>query len=94
MVIAFVGGVVLGVFFFGGLYWTVRQFERARNPALLMIASLVVRMLILLIGFYYLMDGDYRNLLTALVGLLLVRFVMIMNTKKKIHPPDTNQRKE
>ncbi len=77
MILGFIGGSVLGILFFGGLYWSVNQLPKAKHPGLLMTASLMVRMAILLTGLYFLMAGDIKNLLAAVAGVMLVKFAMI-----------------
>lgn len=85
MILAFVGGIFLGIFFFGGLYFTIEKMQKIKHPALFMVLSLLIRMAILLLGFYLLMNSQYQNLLAALVGVLISRFILIRklgNTKE------------
>lgn len=85
MIIAFLGGILLGIFFFGGLYFTVERIQQVKHPVLFMVLSLLIRLAILLLGFYLLMDSRYQNLLAALAGVLLSRFFLIRkfgHTKK------------
>ncbi|NLB20334.1 MAG: ATP synthase subunit I [Clostridium sp.] len=77
MILAFIGGILLGIFFFGGLYLTVERMQKVKHPALFMIFSLLLRMAILLLGFFLLMNNQYQNLLAALVGVIVSRFFLI-----------------
>ncbi len=90
MVVGFFGGVVLGFVFFGGLYWSVNQLPRVKYPGLLMAASMLVRMAVLLTGLYFLMAGNIKNLLAAVVGVMLVKFVMIARVRQ--NPPVPKER--
>ncbi|MDW7671748.1 MAG: ATP synthase subunit I [Bacillota bacterium] len=83
----FFGGVVLGLVFFGGLYWSVQQLPTVKHPGLLMMASLLVRMAVLLTGLYFLMAGEIKNLLAAVVGVMLMKFVMIARVREKPAAP-------
>ena len=83
MVVGFFGGFVLGLVFFGGLYWTIQQLPTVRHPSLLMAASMLVRMAVLLAGLYFLMAGGIKNLLAAVVGVMLVKVVMIARVRPK-----------
>lgn len=83
MIIAFIGGIFLGIFFFGGLYLTVEKMQKVKHPAIFMILSLLLRMAILLLGFYLLMNSNYQNLLVALVGVLISRFILIKKLGNK-----------
>lgn len=82
MLIAFMVGVILGVVFFGGLQWTIARLAKVKYPTVFFMASLLIRMFILLCGFYLLKDGSYFNLPLALLGVFLVRIVMVSNAKK------------
>lgn len=42
---AVIVGVILGLFYFGGLWWTVRRVMHSRRPGLLIFASFLVRLL-------------------------------------------------
>jgi F1F0 ATPase subunit 2 len=74
--IAVLAGLALGLFYFGGLWLTVRRITCSKRPALLMLASFVVRLLVTLCGFYLVMDGRWERLLACLSGFLVTRFVL------------------
>ena len=65
VILAFVTGVLLGTFFFGGLWWTIQKGVSSKQPALLFSFSLVLRTIIALAGFYFVSRGDWRRLLAA-----------------------------
>ncbi len=52
LAISCVAGVALGVFFFGGLWLTVRKGVSSRRPALWFLGSMLVRIGATLAGFY------------------------------------------
>ncbi|HEY5281251.1 MAG TPA: ATP synthase subunit I, partial [Polyangia bacterium] len=52
MALAWVLGAVLGVVFFGGLWWTVRKSLYSKRPALWIFGSLLLRIGIVAVGFY------------------------------------------
>jgi F1F0 ATPase subunit 2 len=66
-------GVALGVIFFGGLWWTVRIGLGSKVPAMWFLGSLGLRMTIALSGFYFVLQGDWRNCLACLLGFLSAR---------------------
>jgi|GEM_PF-877080 len=51
--IAAVVGVVLGLVFYGGLYWTVSRGLVSKRPALWFLFSLLARVSIVIAGFYF-----------------------------------------
>ena len=69
-------GVLLGVMFFGGLWWTVRKSVSFRQPALFFFCSLLLRMSIALAGFYFVSGGHWERLLVCLVGFVLARLMV------------------
>jgi len=66
-------GFLLGLLFFGGLWWTVQNIAGSSRPSLLLIASFLVRTAALLAGFYFLLLAGWQYLLAALAGFLLAR---------------------
>lgn len=53
LAIAAVVGVVLGLIFYGGLYWTVSRGLVSKHPALWFLFSLLARVSIVIAGFYF-----------------------------------------
>jgi F1F0 ATPase subunit 2 len=77
LALPFVVGIALGLFFFGGLWWTVQRIPTAEFPGALALGSMVIRTLITVAGFYWIMDGSWERLLAAAAGFLLARVVMV-----------------
>ena len=73
---ALVAGVLLGTFFFGGLWWTVRRGVSSKRVALWFLGSLLLRMCIVLAGFYFVLGGDWKRLLVGLLGFIIARVVV------------------
>ena len=74
-------GFLLGLVFFGGLWWTVQRITGNTRPAPLLIASFLVRTAALLAGFYLLLTAGWQYLLAAMAGFLLARAVLIRRYK-------------
>ncbi len=81
LVFSCVAGVVLGIFFFGGLWWTVRKAVTAKIPALWFLGSMLLRTGVVLIGFYFVMGDDWKRLLVGLLGFIVARLVVIRHTR-------------
>ncbi len=75
-------GIILGIIFFGGLYLTVKKINQVKNPSVLFISSFIIRIALLLGGLYYISKKGYLGVLFALVGIILVKFVMIFIINK------------
>lgn len=81
-------GIILGVLFFGGLWLTVRKLSSLKNPTLWYFASYLVRMAVVMTGFYFLTQGDWRRLLPVLGGFLIARFLIARLTKNGLTTPN------
>jgi F1F0 ATPase subunit 2 len=79
--LAALSGIVLGVVFFGGLWWTVRRGMLSTAPALWFSGSLLIRTAAALGGFYFVSQGEWQRLSACLLGFLLARFVIIRKTR-------------
>ncbi len=73
LVLAGIAGGALGIFFFGGLWWTVRKTLASGRPALWVFGSLLLRMGVTLVGFYWVSGGDWQRMLACLVGFVVAR---------------------
>ena len=82
---ALLGGLALGAFFFVGLWWTVRRGVIAAQPAAVFLGSMVVRTLVVMLGFYYLSRGDWRNVAGSLTGFVIARFLVTRNARFSPH---------
>jgi len=71
--LVFTGGLLLGAFFFGGLWWTVRRGLSAQQPALWFFPSLLLRMGAAVTVFFCLGRDDWRRWLLCLLGFLIAR---------------------
>jgi F1F0 ATPase subunit 2 len=75
--LALISGIGLGVFYFGGLWWTVQRIPSARHPALLSLGSFFARLAAVLVGFYFLTDGHWTRLLIGMAGFLTARIILV-----------------
>jgi len=81
LILASLAGILLGAFFFGGLWWTVRKGLSSQQSALWFSGSLLLRTGIALSGFYFVSNGEWSKLLACLLGFLLARFGVIRFTR-------------
>lgn len=75
-------GFVLGVLFFGGLWFTVKKSVSVKNPVLWIFGSFIVRMGIVLLGFYYLIQFGWHAMFLGLFGLIMARFITMYFIRK------------
>ncbi len=81
---AFVSGLMLGVVFFGGLWWTVRKSLVSSRPGLWFFFSLLLRMSSALAGFYFTGHEHWQKLIMCLLGFLVVRFISAQRARAAI----------
>ena len=77
-------GIMLGMIFFGGLWWTVYKAAVSKSPAVLFFCSLLVRTSIVLAGFYFTGHGHWERFLICLLGFIMARFIVAWLTRKRI----------
>ena len=70
------GGMLLGVMFFGGLWWTVQKGLSLKQSPLWFSISLLLRLGITLVGFYFVAGADWKRLLACLAGFFIVRIIV------------------
>ncbi len=82
LVCAWLAGGMLGSIFFGGLWWTVHKGISSPSPALWFLGSLLVRMSVVLAGFYWVGRNDWERLVACLFGLILARWIVTYLTRR------------
>ncbi len=81
LLLAWMAGGVLGALFFGGLWWTVRRLVSAKQPALWVFGSLLLRTSVALAGFYVVSGRDLDRLLLCLLGFVMARLLVTRLTR-------------
>jgi F1F0 ATPase subunit 2 len=86
--LAGLAGGLLGAIFFGGLWWTVRKGVLSPRPALWFFGSGLLRMSIVLAGFYFVSGGQWKRLVACLVGFVIARVVVTWLTRSSGDTPN------
>jgi F1F0 ATPase subunit 2 len=81
LVAAWAAGGVIGVMFFGGLWWTVHRGVSSGQPALWFLGSLLLRMSVTLAGFYLVSGADWQRLVLCLLGFVMARLAVTRLTR-------------
>lgn len=83
-------GVLLGLVFFWGLWSTVKAFDRSRQPALVLMVSFLMRISVVLVGFYFIARyAGWPHVLIAMCGFILSR--MFISQRLKHHYTTRNR---
>ena len=83
IILTFISGFILGLFFFGGLWWTTKRALLSKMPALWFLTSLFVRLGTVIIAFYYLSRGHWERALVCLLGFIIARTIIMRITQVK-----------
>jgi F1F0 ATPase subunit 2 len=81
-------GLLLGAFFFAGLWWTVIKGVTSERPALWFFGSMLLRMSVTLGGFYLVCRDSWQRWLCCLTGFVVARAVVQLTLPRETaHAP-------
>ena len=80
-------GFLLGLFFYGGLWWTTKKGVHSKSPALWFLGSLIIRLGIAITAFYFISSDHWERILLCLLGFIVARIIIMRVTKQ----PQSNQ---
>ena len=81
-----VAGLLLGAFFFGGLWWTVRKGVKSERVVLWFFGSMLLRTGVIMLGFYLLLGDSWQRMLAGLFGFFIARLIVIRLTREVEQP--------
>jgi len=70
-------GLLLGLFYYGGLWLILRRLEQLKYPAVWLGLSLLIRTLTVVFVIYLLFSDSWKQLLIVLLGMLITRFLLV-----------------
>jgi F1F0 ATPase subunit 2 len=76
LAITMMSGSILGVFYFGGLWLTLRHLPGSQQPALLALSGFLVRSLVCLFVFYLISSNGWVGTVSCLAGFTLAKLAM------------------
>ena len=79
--LALVWGLALGLFYFGGLWWTLRIFTKKARPRLWFGLSFLIRTFVVMLFFWITVEKDIIAFFITFVGFFLMRFFLGTRTK-------------
>ena len=91
LAVACLAGIAIGIFFFGGLWWTLREVLGSKAPALWLLGSLMVRVTGALAGFYLVSGQRWERLLACLLGFVMGRLVVTRFSRVASRPISVGQ---
>jgi F1F0 ATPase subunit 2 len=90
LLVAFFVGMGAGLFYFGGLWWTVRRLPTARQPAFLTFGSFLLRTGVSLVAFYFASGGHWERILASLLGFMIMRGFLVRRMRSSPAKVTTN----
>lgn len=87
--LAAVGGALLGLFYYAGLWFTLRRLPEQAHPALWVFGSFALRLAVSMAGFYFILGPD-RNLPrlgVALLAFIVARVLLTRRLRPVTEPP-------
>lgn len=78
LILAACGGAALAIFYFVGLWWTIRCLPQSRHPIATYFASLVARLAVTLFALGLLIvSTSWQTIAAGLCGFMLVRLLLV-----------------
>lgn len=78
-------GMGLGLFYYGGLWLILRGLPQLKHPEIWVSLSLMLRLFAVLLVMYLLFADSWQQLLSAVLGMLIGRIVLVQRIKPKSH---------
>ncbi len=77
-IISLSAGIALGIFYFLGLWLTLRQLPHTQQPVLLTMGSFFIRMAVCLFSFYLVVRiANLEGLAWSLAGFISMKFMLV-----------------
>lgn len=80
---ALMAGVGIGLFYFGGLWWTLKRLPGHSYPALWVLGSFLSRAGLSVTVLYWTTGGKWDQVTASLAGFILVRTVIVKRVRTR-----------
>jgi F1F0 ATPase subunit 2 len=74
--LAVIGGVLLGLLYFGGLWMTLQYITRTNRPKTLLGMSLIIRVCLVMVGFWIIVRKDPMLFMVTFAAFLMTRVIL------------------
>jgi F1F0 ATPase subunit 2 len=72
---SFIWGVLLGLFYFGGLWMTLKVIPRSKKPKSWLVLSFIVRVFLILVGFWAIVRSSPAAFMLTFLAFLITRVI-------------------
>jgi len=73
---SFIWGVLLGFFYFGGLWMTLKHIPRSKKPKSWLFLSFIVRISLILVGFWAIVRSNPVAFMLTFLAFFITRFIL------------------
>ena len=82
------GGAALGLFYYAGLWFTLRRLPEQAHPALWVFGSFTLRLAVSMTGFYFILGPDHNlpRLGVALLAFIATRVLLTRRLRPVVEP--------
>lgn len=86
--LAVLGGAALGLFYYAGLWFTLRRLPEQAHPALWVFGSFTLRLAVSMTGFYFILGPDHNlpRLGVALLAFIATRVLLTRRLRPVVEP--------
>jgi F1F0 ATPase subunit 2 len=92
LVLALVAGAAAGLFYFGGLWWTVRRVPTSPRPHLLTLGSFAARTVVVVAMVVWLARQHWVLVVACLATFIAVRVLMVRRLRPPVVRPEAGER--
>ncbi len=82
LILAVFVGLLAGLIFYGGLWWTVQKVLVSKRPGLLFLSSYLLRTTFVLVSFVLVIDGNLLRLLFCFISFIIARIIIKVYIEK------------
>ena len=75
--LASIWGVALGIFYFGGLWWTICSLPRLTSPRFFLAASFIIRTALVLLGFWLVLHRNIGAFFFTIGAFTITRLILV-----------------
>ncbi len=82
LILSLASGIGLGIFYFGGLWLTLRRLPCTQQPVLLTLGCFFGRNAVCLFAFYLIISvGHLEGLMLSLAGFIFIKFMLVLSLR-------------
>ena len=74
--VALISGVILSIFYFGGLYQTLKMAAGRKKIKSILLISFLIRTIVILAGFWLILKYDFYSFIISFIAFIITRFII------------------